>query len=133
MIFTKIVIANWHEKLRKLSFLFFRKIQIRKIFAKILGTSHFWNIKVALLKISNPDSLWVNKRKEQEAQIWLFDTFWAISVFWNIFEKSWKDLKSGQNWWNPVFDHSEFFNNVQEYRNCSKLARESKLLYTYFL
>ena len=37
------------------------------MFAKCLEKSHFWNIKVALFKILNPDSLRVNPRKIPKA------------------------------------------------------------------
>ena len=46
MVFTKIIITNCHEKLRKLLLIFFRKIQIMKDICK---------------KIFNPDSLRDNK------------------------------------------------------------------------
>ena len=55
MIFTKIVITNFDEKLRKFSLVFFWKIKVMKIFAKSLETSRFWNIKVALFKIRKYD------------------------------------------------------------------------------
>ena len=54
MIFTKIVITN-----------------CRQIFANILETSHFWNIKVAFFKILNPDS-------QRVKYILIFNlTFWV--------------------------------------------------------
>ena len=52
MILTKIVITNLHEKKRKLSFI---------MSVKSLEIGRFWNIMVALFKISNSDSLGVNK------------------------------------------------------------------------
>ena len=59
MISTKIVIRNFRETLQKLSFIFFTKIQM--MLAKSLVTNQFWNIYVCSFKISNSDSLRINK------------------------------------------------------------------------
>ena len=57
MIFTKILITNFREKMQKLSLMFFRKIQMLKTVRKKPKSMPFWYIKLALFKISNPDSL----------------------------------------------------------------------------
>ena len=73
MIFIKkIVITNFHDKLRNLSFIFFVEIHIKDIL-KSLETGQFWYIKVIFydeintflflvsFKFSNPDSSGVKK------------------------------------------------------------------------
>ena len=62
MIFMKIVITNFHQKLRKLSVMYLRKIQMM---AKSLEIRRFLNIKVASFTIYDPDSLGVNLGKSQ--------------------------------------------------------------------
>ena len=58
MISTKIVITDFHEKIRKLSFLFFRLL---KMFLKSREKGLFSKIKFVPFKISKPDSLRVNQ------------------------------------------------------------------------
>ena len=62
MIVTKIVIKNFHEKLRKLSWMPFSEIQIKKMFVKNLYTGNVWNIKVASLKFKIPTAWGLTKK-----------------------------------------------------------------------
>ena len=75
-----------------------------KIFAKCIETSHFWNIKVALFRISNPDSIrvkffltyFLGSKMVEYCFLYTFQTFnqmyvdtsWSESlrlIIWNIF------------------------------------------------
>ena len=58
MSYTKIVITNFRVKLRKLSFILFSQIQMRK--EKFPQTCEFWIIKVVLFIVSSPDSVGVD-------------------------------------------------------------------------
>ena len=131
MIFTKIVITNCHEKLRKLSLIFLRKIQIMTDIWKIIETSHFWNIEVALLKFKIPIAcglifFWKFERilKSQTPRMNLEPRSQKIPIILKIYLTFSRELKT-IGVWKPFLlsKMSKMEKNVELfYKKCNKFS-----------
>ena len=96
MIFTKVVITKCHDKLRKLSFMFFSEIHMIKCVCKILERSLVYNLKTELLGILNPDSLGVKKFMNLTLIIFYVSLVGILSLKRGM-------MRFGQIWDLPIF------------------------------